>query len=180
MSLHSDKFKKMVYKLSEVDRATALTRLIRWVEQQVEYDHTATNLVMWLDRVRCGVSQSDAVWYMKTIFDASPSFQAIVKTKLNVPTANIKALTDKSSRKTIPKKIRAQVWTNAFGSFTQGTCYCCKTNINCLDMWHAGHIVASCNGGSDTVENLRPICVSCNLSMGSEHMETFKNRCYPT
>lgn len=179
MSLHSDKFKKMVYKLSEVDRSNVLSRLMRWVERQVEYDPTAANLAMWLDRIRCGVSENDSVWYMKNIFDVSPSFQAIVKSKLNEPLKNLKMATDKTPRKTIPKKIRAQVWTNAFGSSTHGTCYCCNSSLNCLDSWHAGHIVASANGGSDTAENLRPICVSCNQSMGIEHMESFKSRCYP-
>jgi len=180
MSLHSDKFQKMVYKLSEVDRANALTRLMRWVEQQVEHDPTAANLAMWLDRIRCGVSPSDSAWYMKTIFDVSPSFQAIVKSKLNVPLKNINTASNKTPRKTIPKKIRAQVWTTSFGSSTQGTCYCCNSILNCLESWHAGHIVAAANGGSDTAENLRPICPPCNLSMGSEHMDAFKSRCYPS
>jgi hypothetical protein len=179
MSLHSDKFKKMVYKLNEVDRPKALSDLLRWVERQVEHDSTAANLAMWLDRIRCGVSQTDSVWYMKNIFDVSPSFQAIVKSKLNVPSKDIKTITDKTPRKTIPKKIRAQVWTNTFASSTQGTCYCCNSALNCLDSWHAGHIIAASNGGSDTAENLRPICASCNLSMGSEHMDSFKSRCYP-
>ena len=169
----SIKFKKMVSKLSDLDRITVLTRLIRWVQQQSEHDPKAYELSNWLDRILCG---DNSAWYMANIFDIYPSFQAIVKSKLNVPSTNVK---EGKPRKSIPKKIRAQVWEKAFGSSTQGNCYCCKTTLNCLTSWHAGHIVASVNGGSDTADNLRVVCSSCNLSMGSEHMDVFKARCYP-
>ena len=37
-----------------------------------------------------------------------------------------------------------------------------------------GHVVSEFNGGKITIENLRPICVSCNLSMGTMDMNKFK------
>ena len=42
--------------------------------------------------------------------------------------------------------------------------------------FHCGHIISYHNGGADSVENMRPICPSCNLSMGAENMDTFIER----
>ncbi len=38
---------------------------------------------------------------------------------------------------------------------------------------HCGHIVSCANNGVTDITNLRPICSTCNLAMGSEHMKTF-------
>lgn len=83
------------------------------------------------------------------------------------------------SRKQIPKKIRGQVWAFHFGTSTKGVCYCCKKSLDVFDIWHAGHILSRASGGADTADNLRPVCPSCNLSMGTENMDDFKKRYYP-
>jgi len=82
-------------------------------------------------------------------------------------------------RKTIPKKIRGEAWKLQFGDSTKGACFCCKKELDVFDDWHAGHIVSHAEGGTDTASNLRPLCGSCNLSMGTENMDVFKARCYP-
>ena len=82
-------------------------------------------------------------------------------------------------RKAIPKKIRGEAWKIQFGGSTNGSCFCCKKELDVFDDWHAGHIISHSNGGTDTALNLRPVCGSCNLSMGTENMDTFKSRCYP-
>ncbi len=82
-------------------------------------------------------------------------------------------------RKQIPKKIRGQVWSSQFGISTKGVCYCCKKPLDVFDIWHAGHIISRAKGGVDTADNLRPLCPSCNLSMGTENMDDFKRRFYP-
>jgi hypothetical protein len=38
-------------------------------------------------------------------------------------------------------------------------------------------VIAESKGGEMTVENLRPICATCNTSMKTEHMFDFKKRC---
>ena len=83
------------------------------------------------------------------------------------------------AKKAIPKRIRGQVWKRHFGDSTKGACYCCCRELDAFDTWHAGHIVSSAKGGADTADNLRPLCASCNLSMGIENMDAFKLRCYP-
>ena len=186
MSIPSIKFKKMLVKLNQFDRMTVLNRLVNWLQQQGgDIDSTTSNLLCWLTNLSSMNFLPDDefkvnnIWFMASSFDNCISFQEIVKAKLDIPKRTIKEIKEKPSRKSIPKKIRADVWENAFGASTQGKCHCCNCDLNCLGSWHAGHIIASCNGGSDTADNLRPICASCNLSMGSEHMDAFKARCYP-
>ena len=82
-------------------------------------------------------------------------------------------------RKAIPKKIRGEAWKIQFADSTKGECFCCKKVIDVFENWHAGHIKSYANGGSDTADNLRPVCGSCNLSMGTENMDDFKARFYP-
>lgn len=83
---------------------------------------------------------------------------------------------EKGKRKAIPKPVRNQVWKNHFGDKLKGKCYCCKTKLGALESWEAGHIVAHTNGGPDIAENLRPICGTCNKSMGSMNMDDFYKR----
>ena len=45
--------------------------------------------------------------------------------------------------------------------------------------WDAGHILARCQGGDVSDDNLRPICHSCNIEMGVENMYNFARRRYP-
>jgi 5-methylcytosine-specific restriction endonuclease McrA len=76
-------------------------------------------------------------------------------------------------RKAIPKPVRNQVWKHHFGDKMKGKCYCCKTKIGALESWEAGHVIAHVHGGSDTADNLRPICSTCNKSMGAMNMDDF-------
>jgi 5-methylcytosine-specific restriction endonuclease McrA len=41
--------------------------------------------------------------------------------------------------------------------------------------FHAGHIQSIKNGGSNNINNLEPICINCNLSMGSQNLYEYKN-----
>jgi len=40
-------------------------------------------------------------------------------------------------------------------------------------MFHVGHVISEKAGGTHEINNLRPICASCNHSMGSENMVDF-------
>lgn len=91
-----------------------------------------------------------------------------------------KLLVPNTKRKPVPKQIREQLWIKHFGNTFNGKCYCCKKEFNFTGSWEAGHIIASANGGLDVIDNLSPICLPCNRSMGTEHLYEFKKRCYPT
>lgn len=81
------------------------------------------------------------------------------------------------ARKSIPKKLRLKVYREAFGSEeVYGTCYCCGDMISYEKDYEACHVIASKNGGPDTFENLRPGCMSCNRSMGTQNMLEYKTQ----
>ena len=83
-------------------------------------------------------------------------------------------------RKTIPKRVRAEVWRAQFGRSTEGFCIACHRTLNAFDDWHAGHIIPAVKGGLPTEENLRPLCAPCNCSMGAEDMKVYIQRYFPT
>ncbi len=73
--------------------------------------------------------------------------------------------------------VKFQVWNKYIGANkTEGECYACgKVTINIMD-FDLGHNKAVAKGGKDHVDNLRPICRTCNSSMGTMSIETFKKR----
>lgn len=80
----------------------------------------------------------------------------------------------KNKRKTIPKALKDKIWDDTFGSKCgEGKCYVCSDVIN-SKKFECGHIVAVAKGGNNDIENLKPICSTCNKSMGVKNMEEFK------
>jgi 5-methylcytosine-specific restriction endonuclease McrA len=75
-------------------------------------------------------------------------------------------------KKSIPKTIRNQVWRRFCGNQLDAKCFCCDQSL-AYESWEAGHVVSEAKGGTTNVENLRPICLSCNRSMGKKHMFEF-------
>ena len=80
----------------------------------------------------------------------------------------------KPSRKAIPSAIRIKIWDMYIGPDKRmGPCFTCKKTID-ITNFHAGHIVADAHGGSQDVTNLRPVCNTCNISMGTTNMIEFQ------
>lgn len=102
---------------------------------------------------------------------------------VNVPTITtlqsggtdvVKASPLQRKKHTIPKSIKEKVWYTYMGKQkTEGLCPCCLSETIKIMHFHAGHVVSEVNGGSATVENLRPICGRCNLQMGSMNMQEY-------
>lgn len=187
MSIPSIRFKKMFLALSPADRATVLNSLSMWTSglQCDPKINQFTNFLAQLNGLVFSPKkdlEKHWVWALTASLNDCITFQEVVKSKLGVPTKNIALLfekKDKPVRKTIPKKTREAVWKKDCGDSTSGKCYCCLGEVTALGTWHAGHIIAQSNGGPDTTENLRVICIACNLAMGTENMNDFKKRCYP-
>jgi hypothetical protein len=78
-------------------------------------------------------------------------------------------------RKKIPKTVRDTLWKNHFDASLEGNCYVCNTSIN-YHNFHAGHIISVRNGGTDNITNLKVLCISCNLSMGVNDLNDFKQK----
>jgi hypothetical protein len=74
----------------------------------------------------------------------------------------------------IPASLRISVWNSNVGSDVMiAKCYVgCGCAIS-FQNFECGHIKASASGGSDDLENLKPICSTCNKSMGTKNMLDF-------
>lgn len=70
----------------------------------------------------------------------------------------------------IPAAVREQVWLLYMGERYQGKCVVdwCENIINVFS-FQSGHNIPESKGGSTTIDNLRPICARCNLSMSNNY-----------
>ena len=69
----------------------------------------------------------------------------------------------------LPRALREQVWLKYNGPIFEKTCYVpwCSNIINVFD-FTVGHDVPKSKGGTDSIENLKPICNRCNASMSNK------------
>jgi len=83
-------------------------------------------------------------------------------------------------KKAISKKLKDEVWNKYIGSdIPKHKCMSCKlTTIDCRD-FECGHVQAESRGGSQDIDNLRPICRKCNGpgGMGDTNMKEFVIKC---
>jgi len=74
----------------------------------------------------------------------------------------------------VPKAVKDATWKKYMGFKTEGKCYCCKMETISVFNFEVGHNKAKSKGGSNDIENLRPICKSCNTSMRTQSIESFR------
>lgn len=91
---------------------------------------------------------------------------------LNSDKDNKKVL--KNKKTPIPKKIKQLVWNKYIGE-EHGTalCKCCEVTVISQMDFVCGHIISEYNGGTVTIDNLKPICSLCNSSMGTKNIDEF-------
>jgi len=95
--------------------------------------------------------------------------------KLDTPPINILDNdTKKFKKKSIPITLKKLVWNNYIGEeIGKAKCLCCKlTDITQLS-FNCGHIIPESKGGELKQNNLKPICQSCNSSMGTMNMHDY-------
>jgi 5-methylcytosine-specific restriction endonuclease McrA len=81
---------------------------------------------------------------------------------------------EKYKKKNIPKCVKTIVWNTYIGEMIPvHLCICCKRSKIKNTDFHVGHVMSEKNGGTLEINNLRPICASCNYSMGSTNMIEF-------
>lgn len=107
---------------------------------------------------------------------ASPPL--VVEKKIEEDTSDTEQADEKAPlyirRKTIPKHIKTLVWNKYIGRETvESKCLSCKQEKIDMRNFHCGHVIAEAKGGDLTINNLRPICAPCNLSMGTKSMNEF-------
>tara|TARA_B100001094_G_scaffold331967_1_gene402155 strand:- start:3787 stop:4854 length:1068 start_codon:yes stop_codon:yes gene_type:complete len=87
----------------------------------------------------------------------------------------------KANKDKISPYMKKKVWENEFGNNSTGICpisFC--NNLLKKDIkngWEAGHIISEYNNGDTHPTNLRPICQSCNKSMGSKNWDDYDPIC---
>ena len=74
----------------------------------------------------------------------------------------------KNTRIKIKKGLRRNVW-EKHNSHTKGKCYVCSKEIH-YDDFECGHIQSVFYGGRTHINNLMPICSSCNKDMGIQNL----------
>ncbi len=87
----------------------------------------------------------------------------------------IKIADKKPKKKTISQLMKRRVWAKHIGEeIGKHKCLCCNMSDITQLTFNCGHIVAEANGGELTVDNLLPICQSCNSSMGTQNLYAYK------
>ena len=81
----------------------------------------------------------------------------------------------KKRRTACPKSVKETLWRKYFGDNINGKCYICDTSITLFN-FEVGHNKPFSKGGKWTVNNLRPLCRSCNRSMGTMTAEKYKKK----
>jgi 5-methylcytosine-specific restriction endonuclease McrA len=79
----------------------------------------------------------------------------------------------RQTRQPIKAAVRTAVWNKYIGKSAEAECFVgCGNTIGCFN-FECGHVIAHSKGGLDTIQNLRPICSTCNKSMGTMNMNKF-------
>lgn len=109
--------------------------------------------------------------FIYKIYDYNSNFDEFYKFIIFNP---IFTKRDIKYKKTIPKSLRIKVWNTYIGEeIGKIKCLCCKTIDITQSIFECGHIIAEAKGGKTTLENLRPICSTCNKSMNTINMYDF-------
>ena len=76
-------------------------------------------------------------------------------------------------KETIPKRIRELVWTTNNSETFSTKCFVtwCENKINVFN-FQVGHDIPESKGGTLDIDNLKPICSNCNLSMSNKYTIT--------
>lgn len=75
----------------------------------------------------------------------------------------------------ISKSLRKRVWAKC----VNGLCLCCEDEEIDKNTFEAGHIVARHLGGQVSIDNLVPLCFTCNRSMGTRNFHEYKKDAFP-
>ncbi len=79
----------------------------------------------------------------------------------------------------IPKPLSKKVYDRDFGAkYNIGNCFVCQTEIS-RDSGHVGHIIPEYLNGPTQLDNLKAICMTCNLSIGIQNLLEYKSKFFP-
>jgi 5-methylcytosine-specific restriction endonuclease McrA len=114
----------------------------------------------------------------KQIYDAIYEY----KKQCSIIAEKYQSKVDKSPRKNQTSKdkkelerpmIKNFVWKSYFPNITQTNCPVCSQNAISFDNYSLGHIHPKSRYGTNTPNNLIPICSTCNTLMGTQHLYSY-------
>lgn len=83
----------------------------------------------------------------------------------------------KNKKQKIPPNLKLQVWDKWIGIDKGKTkCLCCNYRDIYQASFSCGHVIAESRGGKLELNNLKPICGSCNSSMGVMNMGEYAEK----
>ena len=97
------------------------------------------------------------------------------KAKANTSTKKPAKNSVKRPRTPCPKSVKEALWIKYFKNNINGKCYVCGTPITLFN-FEVGHNKPFSKGGEWNINNLRPLCRSCNRSMGTMTVEKYKKK----
>ncbi len=110
--------------------------------------------------------------FIYKIYDYNSNFDEFYKFIIFNPIFTKKD--NKYKKKLIPKSLRIKVWNTYIGEdIGKIKCLCCNTIDITQSIFECGHIIAEAKGGETSLENLRPICSTCNKSMKTINMNDY-------
>jgi len=103
--------------------------------------------------------------------------KTLIGSKIVLPDKSKSKNKNKYKKKSIPKPLKKLVWDTYIGeSIGKSACFCCNHQQIRQIEFHCGHVLSEIDGGKLELDNLRPICAQCNLSMGKTNMIEYKRK----
>jgi 5-methylcytosine-specific restriction endonuclease McrA len=172
----NDKFMKIVQK-TKTKHAYSILKKIGALPEYFAFGFIRDNDWLYNDSIPIIPNSYDDVQ-----FQLSEEFISMVNSYLadeNGILVNNDVIVIPQKRKTIPPMKKQKVWLTYMGNVLVGECYVCNSQLE-YENCEMGHVLSIHNGGTDDETNLRPICGSCNKSMGVNNLEEYKTFHYPS
>lgn len=158
--LNGEQFINEIEKLNKFyeENASLLKKYIKDVDQIKEKIKNKSEKPLYLMIYR------NFEWLEKIVYKVN---NEIEYNEMEHPPSNV--------RVKIPKKLRKDLWNKYYKNSMIGKCYVCETKLE-YDTFECGHVIPVFFGGNNEINNMRPVCGSCNKDMGIENLEKYKER----
>jgi len=161
-------FQKRLYELNIIGnkKLTKSIELINLLNSLNEYYDTfmrnyTFNEVKGLERIRDKIQQGNKPFYIGIA--SRPDDK--INWEVDILNEDVNY-----SRVSISRTLRKQIWKIYIGEIISSKCLCCTKEKIDMNNFEAGHMISVKNGGLTNINNLRPICKSCNRNMSDISM----------
>ena len=122
---------------------------------------------------RCNKKKCKKKLYLKVYNNYEWIEVIILKLQQNTTYDKIYDVVNKKRRITIPEKLRQNVWKKRNENNVVGQCFICKSTLTNYN-FDCGHIISLYHNGETKLNNLEPICRTCNLDMSIMNLNEYK------